>query len=46
MVRLFYSPVILIMAIGRSQIPQQIYGKLRGAKPSRAMMAAKRKKKK
>ena len=34
------------MAIGRSQIPQQIYGKLRGAKPSRAMMAAKRKKKK
>jgi hypothetical protein len=30
------------MAIGRSQIPQQIYGKLRGAKPSRAMMAAKR----
>jgi hypothetical protein len=34
------------MAIGRSQIPQQIYGKLRGAKPSRAMMAARRKKKK
>jgi hypothetical protein len=32
------------MAIGRSQIPQQIEGKIRGAKPSRAMLAAKRKK--
>jgi hypothetical protein len=34
------------MAIGRSQIPQQIEGKIRGAKPSRAMLAAKKKKKK
>jgi len=33
------------MAIGRSQIPQQIEGKIRGAKPSRAMLKSKRKKK-
>jgi hypothetical protein len=33
------------MAIGRSQIPKQIEGKLRGAKPSRAMLKSKRKKK-
>jgi len=33
------------MAIGRSAIPQQIYGKLRGAKPSRAMKKSKRTKK-
>jgi hypothetical protein len=32
------------MAIGRSQIPQQIEGKIRGAKPSRAMLKSKRKK--
>ena len=34
------------MAIGRSQIPQQIEGKIRGAKPSRAMLAANKRKKK
>jgi hypothetical protein len=34
------------MAIGRSQIPQQIEGKIRGAKPSRAMLAAKKRRKK
>jgi len=33
------------MPIGRSQIPQQIEGKLRGSKPSRAMLAYKRKNK-
>jgi len=33
------------MAIGRSQIPKQIEGKLRGAKPSRAMLKSIRKKK-
>ena len=33
------------MPIGRSQIPQQIEGKLRGAKPSRAMLAYRKKKK-
>jgi hypothetical protein len=34
------------MPISRSQIPQQIEGKLRGAKPSRAMLASKRKRRK
>ena len=34
------------MPIGRSQIPQQIEGKLRGAKPSRAMRKNGKKKKK
>jgi hypothetical protein len=34
------------MPIGRSQIPQQIEGKLRGAKPSRAMLKNKKIKKK
>jgi hypothetical protein len=34
------------MPIGRSQIPQQIEGKLRGAKPSKAMLAYKKTKKK
>ena len=34
------------MPIGRSQIPKQIEGKLRGAKPSKAMIKSKRKKKK
>ena len=34
------------MPIGRSQIPQQIEGKLRGAKPSRAMLTDKKRKKK
>jgi hypothetical protein len=34
------------MAIGRSQIPKQIEGKIRGAKPSRAMLAAKKRNKK
>jgi hypothetical protein len=33
------------MAIGRSQIPKQIEGKIRGAKPSKAMLKSKRKKK-
>jgi len=33
------------MPIGRSSIPQQIYGKLRGAKPSRAMLTYRKKKK-
>jgi len=33
------------MAIGRSQIPQQIEGKIRGSKPSKAMLKSKRKKK-
>jgi hypothetical protein len=33
------------MAIGRSAIPQQIYGKLRGAKPSKAIRKSKRNKK-
>ena len=30
------------MAIGRSQLPKEMDGKLRGAKPSRAMLAAKK----
>ena len=34
------------MPIGRSSIPQQIDGKLRGAKPSRAMLAYRKKSKK
>jgi hypothetical protein len=34
------------MPIGRSQIPQQIEGKLRGAKPSRAMLKPRKRKKK
>ena len=34
------------MPISRAQIPQQIEGKLRGAKPSRAMLTYKRKNKK
>jgi hypothetical protein len=34
------------MPIGRSQIPQQIEGKIRCAKPSRAMLKSKRRKKK
>ena len=33
------------MPIGRSQIPQQIEGKLRGAKPTRAMLTYRKKKK-
>lgn len=33
------------MAIGRSAIPQQIDGKIRGAKPSKAMRKSKRTKK-
>jgi len=33
------------MPIGTSQIPQQIEGKLKGAKPSRAMLAYRKKKK-
>jgi hypothetical protein len=32
------------MAIGRSQLPKEMEGKLRGAKPSRAMLKSKRKK--
>jgi hypothetical protein len=31
------------MPIGRSQIPQEIKGKLRGAKPSKAMRKYKKK---
>jgi len=31
------------MPIGRSQIPQEIEGKLRGAKPSKAMRKYKKK---
>ena len=34
------------MPIGRSSMPQQIDGKLRGAKPSRAMLAYRKKSKK
>lgn len=34
------------MPIGRSQMSQQIDGKLRGAKPSKAMLKSKKKKKK
>jgi hypothetical protein len=34
------------MPIGRSQIPQQIEGKLRGAKPSRAMLKFRKRNKK
>jgi len=34
------------MPIGRSQIPQQIEGKLRGAKPSKAILHIKKRKKK
>jgi hypothetical protein len=34
------------MPIGRSQIPQQIEGKLRGAKPSKAMRKYKKRNKK
>ena len=34
------------MPISRAQIPQQIEGKLRGAKPSKAMLAYKKRKKK
>jgi hypothetical protein len=34
------------MPIGRSQIPQQIEGKLRGAKPSRAMLKSRKRNKK
>ena len=34
------------MPIGRSQMSQQIDGKLRGAKPSKAMIKSKKKKKK
>jgi len=33
------------MPIGRSQTKQQIEGKVRGAKPSRAMLISKKKKK-
>lgn len=33
------------MPISRSQIPQQIDGKIRGAKPTRAMLAYRKKKK-
>jgi hypothetical protein len=33
------------MAIGRSAIPQQIYGKVRGARPSKAMRKSKKTKK-
>jgi hypothetical protein len=33
------------MPISRAQIPQQVEGKLRGAKPSRAMLTYKRKNK-
>jgi len=33
------------MAIGRSAIPQQIYGKLRGARHSKAIRKSKRNKK-
>ena len=33
------------MAIGRSQLPKEMEGKLRGAKPLRAMLKSKRKKK-
>lgn len=33
------------MPIARTSIPQQIEGKLRGAKPSRAMLAYRKKKK-
>jgi len=34
------------MPIGRSQLPKEMEGKLRGAKPSRAMLKSKKKKKK
>jgi hypothetical protein len=34
------------MPIGRAQIVKEVEGKLRGAKPSRAMLKSKRKKKK
>ena len=34
------------MPIGRSQIPQQIEGKIRGAKPSKAMLKSQKKRKK
>jgi len=34
------------MPIGRSQLPKEMEGKLRGAKPSRAMLKSKRKNKK
>ena len=44
MVKLFIYRFIN-MAIGRSQLPKEMDGKLRGAKPSRAMLKYKRKKK-
>jgi hypothetical protein len=34
------------MPIGRAQIAKEVEGKLRGAKPSRAMLKSKRKEKK
>jgi len=34
------------MPIGRAQIAKEVEGKLRGARPSKAMLKAKRKKKK
>jgi len=34
------------MPIGRSQLSKEMEGKLRGAKPSRAMLKSKKKKKK
>jgi len=34
------------MPIGRSQLPKEMEGKLRGAKPSRAMLMKKKNKKK
>jgi len=34
------------MPIGRSQLPKEMEGKLRGAKPSRAMLKSKKRKKK
>jgi len=34
------------MPIGRSQTKQQIEGKIRGAKPSRAMLKSKKRRKK
>jgi len=34
------------MPIGRSQLPKEMEGKLRGAKPSRAMLKSKKKRKK